>query len=86
MIKKEDLLNSHKCPVCGKYEFDMHDSFDVCPVCKWCDDLVQEYDPDFGGCNSYTLNQYRALYRAKKLGLDDKGRCAWLDEHGYFKD
>ena len=33
------------CPVCGKYEFEYE--FDVCEVCGWEHDLVQEEDPDY---------------------------------------
>lgn len=25
----------HKCPVCGKYEFQRWNSHDICPVCGW---------------------------------------------------
>ena len=28
----------HKCPICGEYEFEDEDCYDVCPVCGWTDD------------------------------------------------
>ncbi|MCD8017846.1 MAG: hypothetical protein LUE97_08635 [Oscillospiraceae bacterium] len=53
-------MEKHKCPVCGQYEFPDEDSFDVCEVCGWEDDGLQEDDPDYaGGANHYSLNQFR---------------------------
>ena len=28
----------HKCPICGEYEFEDENSYDICPVCGWNDD------------------------------------------------
>ena len=64
---KQDLyMSPHKCPVCGKYEFSRHDSFDICPECGWEDAYLQEREPDFdGGPNdSMTLNEYKAKYKS----------------------
>ena len=53
------------CPVCGKYKFiEGPGSYEICPICKWEDDLVQEKDPSFkGGANVLSLNEYRNLWR-----------------------
>ncbi len=77
---------SHKCPVCGKYEFPEFDSFDVCPVCGWEDDWIQEDDPDFGGANWETLNGCKALYKAGKHKNSDEEKRRWLNEQGFFKN
>lgn len=51
-----------ECPVCNGYTF-LH-IFDICPICKWEHDLVQEEDPDYnGGANKMSLNQAREAYR-----------------------
>lgn len=62
-------MEKHKCPVCGKYEFPEIDSFDVCEVCGWEDDGVQEDDPNYaGGANKMSLNQAKAAYaRGEKV-------------------
>ncbi len=34
-------MSKHKCPVCGKYEFEYEGCFDICEVCGWNDDPIQ---------------------------------------------
>lgn len=46
MAKNND---SHMCPVCGKYEFETYGSNDICEVCGWEDDWLQEERPDYAG-------------------------------------
>lgn len=54
----------HLCPVCGKYEFENKNSFDICPVCNWEDDGVQLDDPDWTeGANQMSLNEAREVYK-----------------------
>ena len=56
-----------KCPVCGKYDFARKDDFDVCDVCGWENDGLQEDDPDYkGGANAMSLNEAREAYRHGK--------------------
>lgn len=41
---------------------------DICPVCYWQSDPVQEDDPTYaGGANNLSLNQYREEYRKKSV-------------------
>ena len=57
----------HMCPVCGKYEFEYHGCFDICEVCGWEDDNLQEKYPDLmGGANTMSLNQMREGYKMGK--------------------
>ena len=61
------MAEKHKCPVCGKYEFEEEDSYEICPVCGWEDDDLQESNPDYaGGANHMSLNQAREAYRIGK--------------------
>ncbi len=56
-----------KCPVCGKYEFEEYDDFDICEVCGWENDAYQEENPDYmGGANTMSLNQMREGYKKGK--------------------
>ena len=61
------MAAKHKCPVCGEYEFDEEDSYDICEVCGWEDDGFQERHPDYeGGANHMSLNQAKEAYSEKK--------------------
>jgi len=54
-----------KCPVCGQYEFE--EDFDLCPICEWQHDRVQEGEPDFwGGANDLSLNDYKVEWEKKR--------------------
>ena len=58
------MAEKHKCPVCGKYEFEAYNCMDICDVCDWCDDAIQENDPDYsGGANRMSLNEAREAYK-----------------------
>lgn len=52
-----------KCPVCGKYYFEEDSDFDICEVCGWENDGLQNANPDYaGGANKMSLNQAREAY------------------------
>ena len=53
----------YKCACCGNYTLiEKHD--DICPVCYWQEDIVQEKYPDFeGGANEVNLKQERENYK-----------------------
>ena len=37
---------------------------DICDVCDWCDDAIQESNPKYeGGANKMSLNQAREAYK-----------------------
>lgn len=49
---------SYACPCCGYLTFDdlLDSSFEICAVCFWEDDNVQNEDPDYkGGANGISL-------------------------------
>ena len=43
-------MNAVKCPVCGKT--DLIDDGDVCEICGWFHDIVQESHPDEKNCEN----------------------------------
>ena len=50
-----------KCPVCGKT--DLYEDGDVCDICGWFHDIVQEAYPDEEECeNRMSLNQARKAF------------------------
>ncbi len=81
---REEYWKPHKCPVCGKYEFPKHGSDEICEICGWQDDAVQEEDPDFGGANWESLKGYRALYKVGMHQAPNDEKRKWLIENGYI--
>lgn len=45
-----------RCPCCGYKSLDIDSIYDVCPVCFWEDDPIQNKNPDYdGGANELCL-------------------------------
>lgn len=58
------------CPVCGKFEFEDPDAYEMCMVCGWFDDNLQRDDHDYAkGYNRISLNEYKKKYLAGELDL-----------------
>ncbi|WP_399553019.1 CPCC family cysteine-rich protein [uncultured Leifsonia sp.] len=54
------------CPCCGYLTLDdpRNGSYEICPVCFWENDAVQNDDPSFaGGANEPSLTRARANFR-----------------------
>lgn len=82
-MTSKEYYSTHKCPVCGKFEFPTHGSYDVCPVCGWEDDYAQETEEkDEGGANWEGLKAYRALYKAGLQNASDEKKLEFMREHG----
>lgn len=59
--------DGNKCPVCGKFTFEFYNDMDICPVCDWCNDALQEREPDYeGGANRMSLNEAKEAYKQGK--------------------
>ena len=65
---------SHKCPVCGEYEFEDIESHDICPVCGWED---EEYF-NGGGANVMSLREAKIDF-VEKRKKDPSYR--WIDRY-----
>ncbi len=61
-----------KCPCCGYYTLDeFYDSYDICPVCFWEEDLLQLINPiEDGGANGCSL--IRARLSFKRTGVSEE--------------
>ena len=61
------MPKNKRCPCCGRDSLPANSAFEICPVCGWQDDDVQNDDPDFeGGANNMSLNQAREAFRQGK--------------------
>ncbi len=50
----------HPCPVCEQVIFEEGGSYDICEVCGWEDDPVQEAEPELAtGANHMSLTKAR---------------------------
>lgn len=72
------MEEKHKCPVCGQFDFEEYASLEICEICGWSDDPLQEQDPSREkGANSISLNEAKRNYA--KLGVSKPG-FKWLGE------
>ena len=53
-------MKKYECPCCGCITLDERAAWNICPVCFWEDDAVQNSDPEFeGGANKVCLREAR---------------------------
>lgn len=77
---------SYPCPCCDYLTFEEEPSgtFEICPVCYWEDDNVQNNDPGYdGGANGVSLNKAKenfAKYGAVKEELIKEVRMPLPEE------
>ena len=73
--KLYDLIHGeHLCLVCGEAMLESC-YFEICPVCGWEDNMVQDMMPDLiGGCNPVSLNQ------ARKAWIEERRGYPWKKE------
>lgn len=65
---KEDDMSKFKCPCCGFYTLESRGNYEICPVCFWEDDEVQESEPDMrGGANQASLNEARENFNMNRM-------------------
>lgn len=80
-------MMSYSCPCCGYLTFDEEPcgTFEICPVCYWEDDNVQNHAPLYeGGANGISLNMAKQnflKYGAIKEELVKEVRKPLSDEH-----
>lgn len=58
-VNSNEILKN-TCPVCGYLTLNERDSFDICIICFWEDDGIDDYEKDFeSGPNHMTLTEAR---------------------------
>lgn len=56
-----------KCKCCENDSLPINSVYEICPICGWQDDDIQNNDPDFeGGANEMSLNQAMKAYKNGK--------------------
>ena len=69
----------YKCKCCG--EDDIPFDFEICRVCGWQSDPVQNHDPDFeGGAHELSLNQYKDVWFNHREIMSRKDSTTCLHE------
>ncbi len=63
MIEFIESIEPILCPICGQYEFDEEGDYDICEICFWENDPLQNEDHDYaGGANVLSVNEYKEKY------------------------
>jgi hypothetical protein len=59
------------CACCGFPTLPTGSIFEICPLCGWQDDGVQNDDPNYwGGANELSLNDYRNQWLARHKRIE----------------
>lgn len=62
MSNKNNNFPPYKCKICGQSEIEF--PFDICKVCGWEDDSLQNNNQDYiGGANKMSFNQYKQFWK-----------------------
>jgi hypothetical protein len=65
------------CACCGFPTLPQDSLFEICPICGWQDDPVQNDDPDFSGsANDQSLGDYQAQWLASHKTVNRKQSVA----------
>ena len=63
----EPKNGKYQCACCLGYTLDKLGSYEICQVCGWEDDDLQNEDIDYaGGANDMSIRQARAAFKAGK--------------------
>lgn len=68
-------MDKIKCPCCGFFTLESKGEYEICPVCFWEDDAIQEENGDFrGGANRTSLKEARENF--KRYGACEEQFCS----------
>jgi len=63
----------YTCPCCGFKTLgeEAIGTYEICELCNWEDDPIQEKDPDYeGGANGYSLREAQHFFLTEKLSTE----------------
>lgn len=61
------MAKNKKCACCGEYSLSPDSIFEICPVCGWEDDEVQNDNPSLqGGANEMSLEEAKQAFHSGK--------------------
>ncbi|WP_040393907.1 CPCC family cysteine-rich protein [Cellvibrio sp. BR] len=63
----------YSCPCCGYLTLDhqANGTFQICELCSWEDDLIQNEDPDYeGGANGICLREAQHLFLKETVNTE----------------
>ena len=61
------MAEKFRCECCWQHTLEAQDEYDICEVCGWEEDPLQNEDPDYaGGANQMSLNQARKAWASGK--------------------
>lgn len=61
LTHKAKFIEKYKCPCCGYYTLDSKGLYDICPVCFWEDEEVEDHN-EYNQCNRVSLSEARQNY------------------------
>lgn len=68
-VKNEDVLKN-SCPVCGYLTLDERSGYDICSICFWEDDGIDDFEANKNsGPNHMTLKEGREIFQETKRKL-----------------
>jgi hypothetical protein len=68
------------CQCCGEPTISEPDGYEICDVCGWEDDYVQNRDPDYaGGANQMSLKEARAYWQSTQNRVTASNRSPEMD-------
>ena len=72
-------MAKHLCPICGKYEFEEENSYDICEVCGWEDDLYINEDGEYDtGANHVSYEEAKEAWA--------NGKTVWQCEEELLQE
>ena len=74
-LRKQATIIRCQCPCCGYYTLNSKNMYDICPVCYWENEPIEDPN-EFNECNGVSLNEARKNYIS--FGYSKKRNKLWV--------